>query len=61
LIIFRILDVGDEAQLKYQGQSININLDMLIETKVLGTGNFGRVMLTEVKNFPGLKMAVKVS
>jgi hypothetical protein len=61
LIIFRILDVGDEAQIKYQGQSITINLDMLIETKILGTGNFGHVMLTEVKNFPGLKMAVKVS
>lgn len=34
---------------------------MLIEIKILGSGNFGNVMLTEIRDYPGLKMAVKVS
>ncbi|CAF0928417.1 unnamed protein product [Adineta steineri] len=53
------LEVGEDAKLKYQEQSITINTSMLVEIRRLGFGNFGYVMLTEVQDCPGLQMAVK--
>lgn len=44
----------------YNGRDVTINVDMLVDIKKLGFGNYGSVMLAEVKNHEDIKMAVKV-
>lgn len=53
-------DVGEEATIDYNGKVVTINVNMLIDIKKLGIGNYGSVMLAEVQNHPEIKMAVKV-
>jgi hypothetical protein len=59
----RLLEVADESTFDYRGQSINIKLETLNETGILGYGRFGNVMLAEVRVDQDtiIKMAVKVS
>ncbi|CAF4746194.1 unnamed protein product, partial [Rotaria socialis] len=57
---YTLLDLGEEAIFDYQGVTINLALQALIEIKILGSGNFGDVMLTEIRGHPEIKMAVKV-
>ncbi|CAF4091532.1 unnamed protein product, partial [Rotaria sp. Silwood2] len=52
-------DIGEEATFDYQGTSITISVQSLIETQKLGYGDFGIVNLAEVKEYPDIKMAVK--
>ncbi|CAF4698198.1 unnamed protein product [Rotaria sp. Silwood2] len=53
-------DIGEEATFDYQGTSITISVQSLIETQKLGYGDFGIVKLAEVKEYPDIKTAVKV-
>jgi hypothetical protein len=56
------LDVEDEGTFLYQGRSIKVNLDTLIDIDILGYGHFGTVMLAEVTDGSDtIRMAVKVS
>ncbi|CAF3898817.1 unnamed protein product, partial [Rotaria sordida] len=56
---YKLLDVGEEAIFDYQGRPINISANSLIEIRELGSGNFGTVMLAEVKGHSEIKIAVK--
>ncbi|CAF3489296.1 unnamed protein product [Rotaria sp. Silwood2] len=58
---YKLSDVGEEATFDYKGTPITISVQSLIESQELGSGNFGTVMLTEIKEHPQIKMAVKVS
>jgi hypothetical protein len=60
-IHLRLLDVGEEATIKHDGQEITINVNMLRDIKQLGAGYYGCVMLVEVDQHPDVRMAVKVS
>jgi hypothetical protein len=55
------LDVEDEGTFLYQGRSIKVNLETLVDIDTLGYGHFGNVMLAEVTDGPDtIRMAVKV-
>ncbi|CAF2698604.1 unnamed protein product [Rotaria sp. Silwood2] len=56
---YKLSDVGEEATFDYKGTPITISVQLLIESQELGSGNFGTVMLTEIKEHPQIKMAVK--
>ena len=55
-LFHRLPDVGEEATIHFEGQELTINVGMLIEIKKLGSGNYGSVMLVEVKKHPEIKM-----
>lgn len=52
--------MGEEAVIHHNGKDVTINVDMLVDIKKLGSGNYGSVMLAEVKKHEDIKMAVKV-
>ncbi|CAF1059013.1 unnamed protein product [Rotaria magnacalcarata] len=56
---YMLPDVGEEATINYDGKVVTINVNMLNDIRKLGFGNYGSVMLAEVKDHPEIKMAVK--
>jgi serine/threonine protein kinase len=60
LVYYRLLDVEDEGTFLYQGRSIKVNLETLVDIDTLGYGHFGNVMLAEVTDGSDtIRMAVK--